>query len=994
MTIRVQIRNGFLVLSAVTIAVIIFLTSPFRTRAQAASPVVSVTSSGAGQITVSWTAIPDAALYYVYRCDKDSPYQRIASTKETTYTDTSVKNDKAYEYSVTALVNGEETVFENKGMIGYTAYKAPHIYGWNVSNLTPWEFTVSGKISYAGTANTVWIPVWTETNGQDDLQWYTAPVIKNSFSLRIITGQHGSQRGVYVMDPYLNGQAIYCASPLWVEVPNGPLMITAPEIADLSSEGFTATVIARSFNNGVKSAKAEIWTAFEAQDDLETVDASYDSETGIVSCPVKVSRHGGETGLYYVRFTVTDKTGAVKSLLLNASVPAKEKCMSLTIIDLGDGSVPGSASLLTSKGQALLIDTGRTECGAEVVRALKQHGITSVDIALTHGHNDHVGTAQAIIDAGIAIGNVYTDDYPADVMGDELDRRVSMSVFRKKASVKNMPEVITVGDATVNVMHPAKHYSLYDASSAGMLQANANSYWFVISNGRKKILICGDSELTSSLDMVHSGKDLSADYFVLGHHGAAGTLNEEILQAIAPKAAFASGRITASITSDTIKTLKNCGVKYYYTGDYGTIDLTIRGTSVSINTEKNSDSPVEYYTVTWKNADGTVLETDKLVKKGTMPSFDGGLPLMMSGGQLDYTFSGWTPAVEAVSGSVVYTAVYSISSDKIKRLWGTNRYGTTSAILRESFARGSQNKLILTSGVSFQHAILGIMVSGLYDCPLLITNQKSLSGEALRDIQRLAKEGTEVVIIGGTDIVSKAIETTLLETEKITQVRRLADSAKDVEEAALELFTKGIGEGLFAGDKTAIIVSGHSFADETTIAPYAREARVPILFTDEKGDFSANALKMLQEKGIERAILIGGTQVTSQATEDALKARGITCLRLGGSDRYRTSQAIFRWLIGEDKTAAFQPAIAFSVETLGFVTGLNFPDAIASANLMGDKRGPILLVAENRSAENVLRQTLRGRESQILRAYLFGGPDAISEYTEGKIAEAVSEDAK
>lgn len=59
------------------------------------------------------------------------------------------------------------------------------------------------------------------------------------------------------------------------------------------------------------------------------------------------------------------------------------------------------------------------------------------------------------------------------------------------------------------------------------------------------------------------------------------------------------------------------------------------------------------YTVTWKNADGTVLETDTNVPYGTMPSYNGATPTY--GGK---TANGWTPNVSIVTGNIVYTARY------------------------------------------------------------------------------------------------------------------------------------------------------------------------------------------------------------------------------------------------------------------------------------------------------------------------------------------------
>lgn len=62
---------------------------------------------------------------------------------------------------------------------------------------------------------------------------------------------------------------------------------------------------------------------------------------------------------------------------------------------------------------------------------------------------------------------------------------------------------------------------------------------------------------------------------------------------------------------------------------------------------------VQTYTVTWKDEDSTVLETDLNVPYGTTPTYNGTTPV--KDGEPS---TGWEPAVGPITGNTIYTAIY------------------------------------------------------------------------------------------------------------------------------------------------------------------------------------------------------------------------------------------------------------------------------------------------------------------------------------------------
>lgn len=72
----------------------------------------------------------------------------------------------------------------------------------------------------------------------------------------------------------------------------------------------------------------------------------------------------------------------------------------------------------------------------------------------------------------------------------------------------------------------------------------------------------------------------------------------------------------------------------------------------------DEDKVIPKYTVTWKNWDGTVIETDEGVLEGGLPAFNSQTPTKVSTQTIRYEFDGWEPEVVHVTGDAIYTAKF------------------------------------------------------------------------------------------------------------------------------------------------------------------------------------------------------------------------------------------------------------------------------------------------------------------------------------------------
>ncbi len=86
----------------------------------------------------------------------------------------------------------------------------------------------------------------------------------------------------------------------------------------------------------------------------------------------------------------------------------------------------------------------------------------------------------------------------------------------------------------------------------------------------------------------------------------------------------------------------------------------------------------QVFTVSWLNYDGTLLATDS-VNYGSVPSYTGETPTKASDGEYDYTFSSWSPSVQAIYQDTSYVAQFTKKAKTIKVTFDLNGKGTINA---------------------------------------------------------------------------------------------------------------------------------------------------------------------------------------------------------------------------------------------------------------------------------------------------------------------------
>ncbi len=137
----------------------------------------------------------------------------------------------------------------------------------------------------------------------------------------------------------------------------------------------------------------------------------------------------------------------------------------------------------------------------------------------------------------------------------------------------------------------------------------------------------------------------------------------------------------------TIKATANTGYEFVQWSDGVTTNprsLTIkRDTTITAEWSKLS------YTINFVDEDGTTALCDPLnVEYGDVPVFPGSTPTKAATAQYTFTFSGWSPAIAAVTSAQTYVATYSSTVNEYQITFNANGHGTAPA--SQTVAYGSK----------------------------------------------------------------------------------------------------------------------------------------------------------------------------------------------------------------------------------------------------------------------------------------------------------------
>ena len=157
----------------------------------------------------------------------------------------------------------------------------------------------------------------------------------------------------------------------------------------------------------------------------------------------------------------------------------------------------------------------------------------------------------------------------------------------------------------------------------------------------------------------------------------------------------------------------------------------------------------------------------------------------------------------------------------IDRIGGYDRYDTN-ALIAQGLVSAKNTPIVIASGESFPDALSISSIASSHGYPILLTAKDSLSQGIIRYISSV--QPSEVYIVGGTSVVSDAVQASITALTPATITRLAGNDRFDTSEKILSAFS--------LTPKTVYIASGINFPDALAGSALAAVTGDPIVLVD------------------------------------------------------------------------------------------------------------------------------------------------------------------
>lgn len=260
------------------------------------------------------------------------------------------------------------------------------------------------------------------------------------------------------------------------------------------------------------------------------------------------------------------KKAKVGTLELSVSELRDDSHFLVHFIDVGQGD---STLIETSDGKFVLIDAGTNDCEHKLLSYLDSRNVEYIEyLVLTHPHEDHIGSADAILNEFYVKNVVKTDRREDNATCDRLDRAIEQSerLINTKVVEPDTGDKFVVDGIEFLILSDGRDYD----------DLNDSSLCLRVEKGKSTFVFTGDAQKKVERDILSGDFDVSAEVYKSAHHGSSTSNCEEFLSAVDPDIAIIScgvGNSYGHPHDEVMESLEDRNVTVYRTDLDGDIVL-------------------------------------------------------------------------------------------------------------------------------------------------------------------------------------------------------------------------------------------------------------------------------------------------------------------------------------------------------------------------------------------------------------------------------------
>lgn len=246
--------------------------------------------------------------------------------------------------------------------------------------------------------------------------------------------------------------------------------------------------------------------------------------------------------------------------------------LTVTMLSVGKAD----AIVLQCAGEVMVIDTGESDDGKELVNFLAWQGIQRVHaLVITHFDRDHVGGAARLVKK-LEVEHVLLPDYE----GQNEEYAALMAQLEKSGLTPdrvNGEIRFDLGDAQVLVEPPLSYPA--EVTQDGM--DNDLSLITTVTHGSQRLLFMGDAEKDRLQEWLGQEERESCGFVKMPHHGNYNKALPALVETLQPQIAVICDSDKNPAEDRTLVLLERAGTAFYETKD-GEIVVTSDGKSLSV----------------------------------------------------------------------------------------------------------------------------------------------------------------------------------------------------------------------------------------------------------------------------------------------------------------------------------------------------------------------------------------------------------------------------